>query len=118
MKYTQKTNAPLYTPKAIKPKLSELSNSAKTEQLIRDIEASTLPENAKHFLRQCAYRHTVYHYGKIADYYAQSSPEVQRLMEDSALVIIDFNRAIELGFVKLRSNLETLRLEEEAKRDA
>ena len=86
MKYTQKTNAPLYTPKDTKPKLSELSNSARTEQLIRNIDASALPEDEKSFLRQCAYRHTTYHYGKVADYY--------------------------------RSNLETLRLDEEAKRDA
>jgi hypothetical protein len=41
----------------------------------------------------------------MADFYANSEKEVQTLMENSALVIIDFNRAIELGYVKLREEI-------------
>jgi len=41
----------------------------------------------------------------MADYYANSNKEVQGLMENSALVIIDFNKAIELGYVKLSEEI-------------
>ena len=42
---------------------------------------------------------------KIADYYANSSKEMQELMEKSALVIIDFESAIQLGYVKLNDTI-------------
>ena len=57
------------------------------------------------FLIYAAYRHTVFDYSKIADYYAHSSKEIQELMEDSALVIIDFDAAIEKGYVKLTKDI-------------
>ena len=59
-----------------------------------------------------AYRHTGFNYERIADFYAHSSPEVQKLMDDSALVIIDFQRAIELGYVKLSEEISKLYDEE------
>ena len=39
-----------------------------------------------------------------ADYYAHATPEMQKLMENSALVIIDINDAIANGYVNF-SNL-------------
>ena len=45
-------------------------------------------------------------YEKIADYYAHSEKNVQELMEDSALVIIDFDSAITKGFVKLSQAID------------
>jgi ParB-like chromosome segregation protein Spo0J len=39
------------------------------------------------------------------DFYAHSSKEIQELMEDSALVIIDFDKAIEKGYVKLTKDI-------------
>ena len=53
-----------------------------------------LPEKEKQFLMAAASRHIVFHYSKIANFYAHSSKECQELMEKSALVIIDFNKAI------------------------
>jgi len=103
--YTRNITAPIYTPTGEKPKISDLFDSEKTRALIRKIGASDIPQDEKEFLKVAARRHTVFNYHKIADYYAQSEPEVQRLMEDSALVIIDFNRAIELGYVKLTDEI-------------
>ena len=51
-------------------------------------------------------------YQLIADYYSHSSKEMQKLMEDSALVIIDFEKAIELGYVQLSKEIRTQYLEE------
>lgn len=100
-KYTNKIEAPIYEPSHKKPHLLSLCDSMKTKMLIREIDASDLPEDEKSFLRCAAWRHAVFHYERIADYYAHSSREMQKLMENSALVIIDFDTAIERGFIKL-----------------
>ena len=47
-------------------------------------------------------------YSKIANFYAHSSRECQELMENSALVIIDFNKAIENGFVRLTEEINAM----------
>ena len=66
------------------------------------------PEEEKEFLRLAATRHIVFNYARIADYYAHSNKEVQKLMEESALVIIDINDAIANGYVKLSKNIEKI----------
>ena len=65
----------------------------------------TLDETEKKFLIKSAQRHIVFDYSKIADYYANSNKEVQDLMERSALIIIDFDKAIESGYVKLTNDI-------------
>ena len=69
--------------------------------MIRRINSSNVSDAEKEFLRLAATRHIVFNYERIADYYASANKEMQELMEQSALVIIDFDRAIELGFVQL-----------------
>ena len=59
----------------------------------------------KDFLKVAAYRHVKFNYERIADYYANAPKEVQELIEDSALVIIDFNKAIEDRFVNISKDL-------------
>lgn len=51
----------------------------------------------------------------IAEYYAHATPEMQRLMEKSALVIIDINNAIANGYASLFADvLDTMEDEEDA----
>ena len=50
----------------------------------------------------------MFNYAKIADYYAHATPEVQNLMEKSALVIIDFNDAIMNGYVELSKEISQI----------
>lgn len=104
-KYTSKIKAPVYEPKNTKPHPLELFDDSKTKRLIREIELSSIDANEKKFLIEAAKRHTVFNYSKIADFYANSNKEVQELMEKSALVIIDFEKAIQLGFVKLNDDI-------------
>ena len=47
----------------------------------------------------------MFDYGKIAEYYAHASKDVQELMERSALVIIDFDNAIANGYAQLKSDI-------------
>lgn len=103
--YTTKVEAPIYEIKGERPDESELFDQSKTSSLIEAIAAADLPPHIDQFLRAAANRHTAFQYDKIAEYYVHASADVQKLMEDSALVIIDFDRAIELGFVKLSNEL-------------
>lgn len=104
--YTRAIEAPAYTPTLEEPPpITELMNPDRYKALLLEIDNSTLPEEEKDFLRVAASRHIVFSYDKIAEYYAHASKELQELMEDSALVIIDFSRAIELGFTQLSEEI-------------
>ena len=59
----------------------------------------------KKFLLYAAGRHTVFNYEKIADYYAHATPEMQKFMERSALVVIDFNKAYSFGYIELAQDM-------------
>ena len=111
-KYTSKIKAPIYEPKNKKPHIMELCDKTKTLRLIREINNSGLSIEEKTFLLDAARRHNVFNYSKIADYYAHSSKEMQKLMEHSALVIIDFEKAIQLGYVKLSEDMTNQYLNE------
>jgi hypothetical protein len=111
-KYTSKIEAPIYEPKNVKPHILELYDKSKTNRLINEINLSNIPDEEKQFLIEAARRHTIFNYEKIADYYAHSSKEMQELMERSALVIIDFEKAIELGYVKLCEDIKQQYLED------
>jgi len=112
LKYEKKIDSPVYEPKNEKPNVYELFDNTKTNLLINEINKSDISDDEKRFLIAAAQRHTVFNYEKIADYYAHSRPEIQNLMENSALVIIDFEKAIELGYVKLCKDIQKQYLEE------
>lgn len=104
-KYSSKIKAPIYKPSLRKPSIFSLYNMGKTRELIKKINASKVSADEKAFLIEAAKRHTVFNYSLIADYYANSNKEMQELMEQSALVIIDFDKAIEFGYVKLSDEI-------------
>jgi len=111
-KYTTKIGAPIYEPKNKQPHILELVDKSKTHRLMKEIDQSNLSYEEKNFLIDAAKRHSVFNYEKIADYYAHASPEMQHLMERSALVIIDFNKAIEYGYIQLSDEIRKQYLEE------
>lgn len=111
-KYSYKIEAPIYEPKNAKPHILELCDKSKTHRIIKEIESSSVSNDEKFFLIDAARRHNVFHYENIADYYAHSSKEMQTLMERSGLVIIDFDKAIEYGYVKLCDDIKKQYLEE------
>ena len=111
-KYTSKIEAPIYEPKNKQPHLLELYDKSKSHRLMLEIDRSNVSIEEKTFLMDAARRHTVFNYERIADYYAHATPEMQRLMESSALVIIDFEKAIALGYVKLCDEIRQQYMEE------
>ena len=111
-KYSSKIEAPIYEPKNIKPFVLELYDNKKYHRLIKEINASKLSDDEKRFLLVASTRHTIFNYEKIANYYSHATIEMQNLMEKSGLVIIDFEKAIEYGYVKLCDDIRNQYLEE------
>jgi len=103
--YTNKIVLPVYEPKGECPPVSALFNYDKTRALLAEIDEAHLPDEVARFLRLAAERHTVFDFKNIAEFYAHADEKVQALMEKSALVIIDFDAAIENGFVRLTERL-------------
>lgn len=103
--YTAKVEAPIYTPKGEQPAVGVLLDRSKTEELAEEILSAALPDEIEGFLLHAAQRHTVYNFRSIAEFYCHATPAVQQLMERSGLVIIDFDKAIQNGFVKLTEKL-------------
>lgn len=111
--YSKKVEPPQYIPSEVKPQLSSVYNLDKYIKLLKDIDnAVDITEEERTFLKLAASRHIEYNYSLIADYYAHSNKEVQKLMEDSALVIIDFDNAIANGYVEFSSRIYSLLQEE------
>lgn len=105
-KYTLKVNIPQYEITGDCPELSDMLDSSKADELIEEINSTeNIPSDVKEFLIQAARRHNVFNYRNIAEYYAHAEPEVQKLFEKSALVIIDVNDAIANGYVQLTSDI-------------
>lgn len=108
-KYSHKVSTPQYLPSDKKPELGELADYTKYAKLVREIkENNSISDAEKKFLITAASRHIVFNYAKIADYYAHATPEMQKLMEKSALVIIDFNDAIMNGYVELSKEISQI----------
>lgn len=107
--YSWKAAAPIYTPRGTPPDVTDLYDRSRTEALLAEInelnDAHDLNPELVDLLRFAAERHTVFRYDRIADYYPHATAAEQRLIEASALVIIDYEQAIERGFVTLEREL-------------
>jgi hypothetical protein len=104
--YTSKISAPTYEVTGACPAVVDLLNDGKRNELVAAINGEPLlPADVRNFLLNAAQRHVVFDYQAIAEYYAHATPAVQRLMEASALVIIDFDAAIRGGFVRLSEEI-------------
>lgn len=112
--YSKRINPPVYEVKGVRPPLPLLVDRTRTIKLLSEIDASAIDEDIKQFLRWAAERHSMFNFELIAEYYAHAPAEVQDLMERSALVIIDYRKAIEYGFAELVQNLAHLAYEEQS----
>lgn len=116
-KYTNKIVTPVYEPKGECPEVSTLMDETKKNDLASDILKAKLPRDVEAFLLAAASRHTIFDYRAIAEWYCHAPPNVQRLMERSALVIIDVEKALEEGYVRMSEELGEVFLGAEASRD-
>lgn len=97
-RYTRKITIPVYEPKGIQPKISELYDNKKYLELKEEILQSELPEDLRDFLIGAAQRHIAFNFTEIAEFYCHMPQNVKRLFENSGLVIIDYDDAIRNSF--------------------
>ena len=99
-KYTDKIKTPVYEPTQDEPPaLDELYDTGRYNELIQAIESSEVSGEMAQFLRFAAQRHIVFNYENIAEFYSHAEPDVQELFEALTLVIIDYEQAIDQGFI-------------------
>ena len=106
--YTDKADGLIYEPSDEKVSVNSVCDKTRYDELIKRVESSHVTDDEKAFLRDAATRFMRFDYQHIADYYAQASDEMRGLMEDSGLVIVDINAAIENGFVKMSRAIEEI----------
>lgn len=106
--YTEKVDVPQYDIQGKDVGITDLFDDSKYQDLKFKIDNSNLSEIEKEFLRLCATRHIVFKFANIAEFYAKQDTEMQEMMEESALVIIDYENAMKNGYVKLTEELEEL----------
>lgn len=105
-KYTRLIDSIKYTPKKIvPPSVFSLADTKKYNELLDAIQSKNFPPEVKRFLELAATRFIVFDYQEIAEYYCHVDKDLQEIMEKLALVIIDFDDALEYGLVKLDKNL-------------
>jgi len=104
--YTQTIDIPIYEPTGPQPTIEELTDRSTADELIGQIRQAELPPDIENFLLDAAERHVAFNFERIANYYAHSSPDIQALMERSALVIVDYDQAIANGFVRLKEDID------------
>jgi hypothetical protein len=110
-KYTRKIESPIYEPKGICPLIDTLYDTTKRDELIREIDNEDIFPELKDFLKAAAERHTVFNFSRIADYYAHAPVKYKHLFENSALVIIDYDKAIRNGFISFEKEVEESRID-------
>jgi hypothetical protein len=112
-KYSKKIDAPVYEPTGDCPPIVELYDKAKYEELTAKIyQDDSIDSEIKDFLLAAAARHIRFDFEQIAEFYAHAPPDLQQLMEDSALVIVDFDKAITSGYVKLSQAISEIYVSE------
>ena len=103
--YSTDVKVPRYEPTGERPAVEALFDEERAAKLRRAILDARLPDDVTRFLLAGANRHVRFNYAAIAEFYAHAPAEVQRLMEDSALVIIDFGDAIRNGYVSFTETI-------------
>lgn len=108
--YNLNIKSPIYEAKGECPDVSELWDDRKAQIYVSRInkafEEGNITEEEKNFLIGATTRLNIFFYDKIAEYYCHSNSVMQDLMEQLALVIIDYDKAIENGYVKLSKAIQ------------
>lgn len=104
--YTSAALNPIYEPRGESYKPRDLYDDSKALQLAQRVtELEDIDEDLAAFLIAATSRFIEFRYDRIAEYYASAPPHIQRIMEELALVIVDFDQAIERGFLSLNESL-------------
>ena len=96
-----------YEPKEEK-NVNNLLDVTEYTELIAKINGSNLTVAQKEFLRLAASKFIRFRYDKMADYYADASLEMRQFMERLHLVVVDYQNAIENGYIQFKEDFNKL----------
>jgi hypothetical protein len=102
--YSLDTTKIFYEPRGVKPEVSELYDATEAEKLLEEVRKVEDAE-LRRFLEYSAIRFVRWRFDKIAEYYAHSDDNVKAIFRRLALVIVDFDEALERGWVKLTERI-------------
>ncbi len=107
--YTTKIISPIYEPKGECPNIYELVDTERYEEIKSKIEKAKIDSKIKDFLLNAATRFIRINFAKTAEFYSHlTDKKTKELFEDLALVIIDYDKAIENGFVRVWQSINKL----------
>lgn len=104
-KYARTLASPIYKIRGKKPALNKLFDTTRADAAREKIKNSGLSGPVRRFLHEAAGRLVEFDYANIAEFYAHADKDTQELMEELALVIVDAERAIELGYLTLTKEI-------------
>jgi hypothetical protein len=107
--YVQDMKIPQYEIVGEQPQIAELYDDNKAKEFQATINKSDISDDIKQFLTIATMRHIVFDYQKIAEFYPHQTPEIQKLIEQSALVIIDVDDAIANGYAQFNATITDIR---------
>lgn len=107
-KYSQEIKPPIYEITGADPSLDDCVDTKKCDAMIEEIMEADIPDDEKEFLCAAAKRLIQFNYKNIAEHYAHAPKEVQELMEKLALVIVDYEKALEYGYVRMSEAMEDI----------
>lgn len=105
-KYTLEIKAPIYVPQEEKaPDLQKCYNTQKMQELQQKIKKykHKLPKETYDFFIETSHRFVEYDFSNIAEFYTHQTAETQEIMEDLVLIIIDADKAIQKGILKINN---------------
>ena len=110
-KYTGKFSIPPFEPSDEDISLDDCIDVDKYVMLLEEINDSfkkgEIASNEAKFLKLCATRWIKFHYGRTAQWYATKAGEdAKRLLEKSAMILIDLDKAIEYGIAKGANDID------------
>lgn len=107
-KYARTLASPIYKIRGKKPALNKLFDTTRADAAREKIKNSGLSGPVRRFLHEASGRLVEFDYANIAEFYAHADKDTQELMEELALVIVDAERAIELGYLTLTKEIAGL----------
>lgn len=107
-KYVRTLASPIYKIRGNKPTFKQMHDTTKADEARARIKDSGLDNATRRFLTEAAGRLVEFNFGNIAEFYAHADKKTQTLMEELALVIVDADRAIELGYLTLTKEIAGL----------
>ena len=91
-----------YEPIGLNVTLSDAIKTNEVDRLLKLISESKLSDEEKKLLSYTAYRFTEIRFDYLAEIYSKSkSEELKKIFEELLLVVIDYDKAIERGFVQI-----------------